>query len=83
MTAQSPRAQALLGYFATIVFDPKVSAAKTFDDYKRAVIACVLEDLAAVGKIGLRGGAEMFIRRAAPAANEIFQGLLDRVLGAK
>jgi hypothetical protein len=44
------REQALINYFATIAFDPKVKASKDLDGLFRAIVACIKEDLPSVGR---------------------------------
>ena len=53
--SMNDREQALFGYFATIALDPRVRASKSLDILYRAILACLKEDLPAVGARVLGG----------------------------
>ena len=58
------REHALMAYFATIAYDPKVRLAESFEDVFRGVAACLREDLPAVlGRMGL-GAIELAREKA-------------------
>ena len=86
------RAQALLGYVATIAFDARVRAAiaaGSGEGLYRAVSACLKEDLPSVAGSILQGLARGVVRQvasraeplAAQAISSLFRGLEDMIAG--
>lgn len=64
------RQTTLMGYFATIAFDPKVRAARTFSAFKTAVYSCVAEDFSVVGAQLFENFMRSQVRRVEPIAQE-------------
>ena len=75
MNSMNDRQNALMAYFATIAFDPKVRAAKG-TKVLDAVVACVSEDFPAVAAEMARGGAHLLIKKITPFAESVMGGIV-------
>ena len=70
------RENALLGYFATIAFDPRVRGAKSIEPWLRALGECLKEDLPAVAATVLENVA---VAKIEPVIRRVIGGFFEEL----